>query len=301
MGRSAFNGMDSASAAEMHGAGAVGSSPFENGPVGHIPNGPAFGGQYKRSKIQGKRERRSLHKSKHKRKFYQKLTENEDEEETPTKKHKVVVTRPDIIYHQAPEIVHRPPLIVHRPDIVIRRPSVIVHRPPVVVHRPAIVYHQPPVIFNTPGPIIHQAHHISHDMYVTHRVGQHVGSSVGQIGGVVSQPEPIAGPGRVFSRVGYAGSPEGYEGDVSRQGEVTGTADGTTEHRVVEETNDATGGHVFGSPPRLMTSVPAGYSTATGVTGAMGSYVGGYTGTGYVGSGNAAAGSVATYSSKFLF
>ena len=301
MGRSAFNGMDSASAAEMHGAGAVGSSPFENGPVGHILNGPAFGGQYKRSKIQGKRERRSLHKSKHKRKFYQKLTENEDEEETPTKKHKVVVTRPDIIYHQAPEIVHRPPLIVHRPDIVIRRPSVIVHRPPVVVHRPAIVYHQPPVIFNTPGPIIHQAHHISQDMYVAHRVGQRGGSSVGQIGGVVSQPESIAGPGRVFSRVGYAGSPEGYEGDVSRQGEVTGTADGTTEHRVVEETNDATGGHVFGSPPRLMTSVPAGYSTATGVTGAMGSYVGGYTGTGYVGPGNAAAGSVATYSSKFLF
>ena len=126
------------------------------------------------------RDRRSVHL------HYQK-----NHHQRPDRRHRVVVGRPDIIYHQAPEIVHRPPLIVHRPDIVIHRPSVIVHRPPVVVHRPAIMYHQPPVVFNTPLPVIHQPNAVSHDMYVTHSYPHRIGSRVFPSGGTIAQVSNI--------------------------------------------------------------------------------------------------------------
>ena len=113
------------------------------------------------------------------------------ETENATKKHKVVVFRPPIVYHPPPEIYHRADLIVHRPDVIIRRPSVVVHRPDVVVHRPNIVYHQPPVVFYTPPPAIHQPVMQSHDAFVTHNAYEHVGSHTRHTGGAVAVPVPV--------------------------------------------------------------------------------------------------------------
>lgn len=158
---------------------------MDNGPMGHIPE------EFKRSSVPHKIIRRSLVENED-----EELDEDEAEQQEEheshksdvTKRHRVVVARPDIIYHQPPEIVHRAPVVVHRPDVVIHRAPVIVHRPSVVVHKPDVVLHQPPVVFNTPNPMVHQPHAVSHDMYVTRPVPQYHGSELQHVGGMMATP-----------------------------------------------------------------------------------------------------------------
>lgn len=157
----------------------------DNGPEGRIPE------EFKRSSVPHKVSRRSLAENED-----EELDEDEQQEEEEehkhsndlTKRHQVVVARPDIVYHQPAEIVHRAPVVVHRPDVVIHRAPVIVHRPSVVVHKPDVVLHQPPVIFNTPNPMVHQPHAVSHDMYVTRPVAQYHGSELQHVGGMMATP-----------------------------------------------------------------------------------------------------------------
>ncbi|XP_047141169.2 uncharacterized protein LOC100210570 isoform X3 [Hydra vulgaris] len=167
-----------------------GVSGEENSPIGHL-GGEEFSNQqsspYKRTYIAKNENEDNFEKDTFRERRSKNLHLQKNHHQHPSRRHRVVVGRPDIIYHQAPEIVHRPPLIVHRPDIVIHRPSVIVHRPPVVVHRPAIMYHQPPVVFNSPLPVIHQPNAISHDMYVAHSYPHRIGSHVFPSGGIISQ------------------------------------------------------------------------------------------------------------------
>ncbi|XP_065670822.1 uncharacterized protein LOC100210570 isoform X1 [Hydra vulgaris] len=167
-----------------------GVSGEENSPIGHL-GGEEFSNQqsspYKRTYIAKNENEDNFEKDTYRERRSKNLHLQKNHHQHPSRRHRVVVGRPDIIYHQAPEIVHRPPLIVHRPDIVIHRPSVIVHRPPVVVHRPAIMYHQPPVVFNSPLPVIHQPNAISHDMYVAHSYPHRIGSHVFPSGGIISQ------------------------------------------------------------------------------------------------------------------
>lgn len=153
--------------------------------MGHIPE------EFKRSSVPHKIIRRSLNENED-----EELDEDEAEQQEErkshksdvTKRHRVVVARPDIIYHQPPEIVHRAPVVVHRPDVVIHRAPVIVHRPSVIVHKPDVVLHQPPVVFNTPNPMVHQPHTVSHDMYVTRPVAQYHGSELQRVGGMMATP-----------------------------------------------------------------------------------------------------------------
>ena len=152
--------------------------------MGRIPE------EFKRSSVPHKVSRRSLAENED-----EELDEDETEQEEHevhksdlTKRHRVVVARPDIIYHQPPEIVHRAPVVVHRPDVVIHRAPVIVHRPSVVVHKPDVVLHQPPVVFNSPNPMVHQPRAVSHDMYVTRPAAQYHGSELQHVGGMMATP-----------------------------------------------------------------------------------------------------------------
>ena len=222
--------------------------------MGRLPQG-----EFRRSSIVHPKVRRSL---KEEEEDDEQLDEDEHKDEAAKRNH-VVVARPDIIYHQPPEIVHRAPVVVHRPDVVIHRPPVVVHRPSVIVHKPDVILHQPPVVFNTPGPMVHQPHAVSHDMYVTHPVPEYHGSELQHVGGMTSTG-PILGH---VSNIGHSVSYGANE-----------CADGSDD---CGPTNF--GEQEFDFPVNGGNSVPFG--AGMGLGGFAGGYGGGYGGYGGFGHG----------------
>ena len=110
-----------------------------------------------------------------------------------TKKNKVVLLRPSLIYHPPPEIYDKPDVIVHRPDLVVHQPSIVYHQPSVVVHRPPVVYHEPPVVFHQPPPMVHQSIMNAHDTYVAHQVPVPYESDIQQTENYVGSPHYFPG------------------------------------------------------------------------------------------------------------
>jgi len=170
----------------------------ENGPMGRIPSGE----YYKRSSVPRK-VRRSIEEEDDSEDSELDEDEQTVKEEGASKRHRVVVARPDIVYHQPAEIVHRAPVVVHRPDLVIHRAPVVVHRPSVIVHKPDVVVHQPPVVFNTPNPVVHTPHAVSHDMYVTRPVPEFQGSQLNHVGGVTATPAILGHVENIGHSVSY--------------------------------------------------------------------------------------------------
>ncbi|PFX26305.1 hypothetical protein AWC38_SpisGene9031 [Stylophora pistillata] len=84
------------------------------------------------------------------------------------RKHVIIIHRPPLIYHPAPQVYRQPDILMHLPPLVYNRPAIMFQQPPTIVHHPPIIYHQPPVVFHNPPPIIHTPVIHSHEIFTPH-------------------------------------------------------------------------------------------------------------------------------------